>query len=151
MATPEFRHGNLLNHTRRATHGPPGKKGTLLVMKIVKQPYMKNKISIALVLLIALTTAACSIHKVDIQQGNIVSKEMMSQLTIGMTQDEIKRVMGSPLIVDPFRRDRWDYIHSFKSGKSNQPRTQYRITLFFEGDQLARIESEIPPEGLPER
>jgi len=120
-------------------------------MKIVKQPYMKNKISTAFILLIALSITACSIHKVDIQQGNIVSKEMMSQLTIGMTQEEIKTLMGQPLITDPFRRDRWDYIHSFKSGKSNAPRTQYRITLFFEGDQLARIESEIPPEGLPER
>ncbi len=120
-------------------------------MNIVKQPYMKNKFSIALSLLILAVSAGCSIHKVDIQQGNIVSQEMMSQLKIGMKQDQIERLMGSPLIVDPFRRDRWDYIHSFKSGKSDAPRSQYRITLFFEGDQLARIDSEIPPEGLPER
>ncbi len=93
-------------------------------MNIVKQPYMKNIFPIALSLLILTVSSGCSIHKVDIQQGNIVSKEMMSKLKVGMNQDEVERLMGRPLIVDPFRRDRWDYIHSFKSGKSNAPRTQ---------------------------
>jgi len=112
---------------------------------------MKNIFAIVLSLLILVVSSGCSIHKVDIQQGNIVSQEMMSQLKVGMMQDETERLMGRPMILDPFRQDRWDYIHTFKSGKSDAPRSQYRITLFFNGERLTRIEQDIPPEGLPAR
>jgi len=96
-------------------------------------------------------SAGCAIHKIDIQQGNIVSQEMMSQLKVGMQRNEIERLMGRPMIIDPFRNNRWDYVHTFKPGKSNEPPSQYRITLIFDGDHLSSIDSEIPPEGLPAR
>lgn len=112
---------------------------------------MKNNFAVILSLLMLALGSGCSIHKIDIQQGNIVSQEMMAQLKVGMKRDEIERLMGRPLVIDPFRHDRWDYIHSFKSGKDNSPRKQYRITLFFDGEQLTRIDSDIPPEGLPKR
>jgi len=120
-------------------------------MNIARQPSMKNNFKIALPLLILLLSAGCSIHKVDIQQGNIVSQEMMSQLKVGMQRNEIIHLMGRPMIVDPFRQNRWDYVHTFKSGKSDEPRSQYRVTLIFEGDRLSSIDSDIPPEGLPAR
>ncbi|MBL1261762.1 MAG: outer membrane protein assembly factor BamE [Thiotrichaceae bacterium] len=112
---------------------------------------MKNNFKIALSLLILVLSAGCSIHKVDIQQGNIVSQEMMLQLKVGMLRNEVERLMGRPMIVDPFRQNRWDYVHTFKSGKSGEPRSQYRITLIFDGERLSSIDSKIPPEGLPAR
>jgi len=48
-------------------------------------------------------------------------------------------------------RNRDDYVHTFKSGKSNKPRSQYRVTLIFDGEHLSRIDSQIPAEGLPIR
>jgi len=120
-------------------------------MNIARQASMKNNFKIALPLLFLVLCASCSLHKVDIQQGNIVSQEMMSQLKVGMQRSEVIHLMGRPLIVDPFRQNRWDYVHTFKSGKSDEPRSQYRITLMFEGDTLNSIDSEIPPEGLPAR
>ncbi len=120
-------------------------------MNIARQPYMKNNLTIVIPLLSLVLIAGCSVHKIDIQQGNIVSQEMMSQLKTGMKRDEIKRLMGRPLIIDPFRRDRWDYIHTFKSGKDDEPRSQYRVTLFFDGQRLTRIDSKLPAEGLPAR
>jgi len=120
-------------------------------MNIAKQPYMKNNFTIALSLFFLVLSSGCSIHKVDIQQGNIVSQEMMSQLKVGMKQDEIERLMGRPMIIDPFRKDRWDYVHTFKSGKNDEPRSQYRVTLFFDGETLNRIDSKLPAEGLPLR
>jgi len=112
---------------------------------------MKKNIAATFTLFLLGFLSACSIHKVDIQQGNIVSQEMMAQLTTGMKRAEVERLMGRPMIIDPFRHDRWDYLHTFKSGKGDAPRKQYRVTLFFDGERLARIDSEIPPEGLPER
>lgn len=112
---------------------------------------MQKNFALLIPLLFLLIGSGCSIHKIDIQQGNIVSQEMMSQLKTGMRRDEIELLMGKPMIIDPFRRDRWDYIHTFKAGKGDGTQEQYRITLFFDGDRLTRIDSEIPPEGLPER
>jgi len=120
-------------------------------MNIARQASMKNNFKIALPLLILVLSVGCSIHKVDIQQGNIVSQEMMSQLKVGMHRDEIARLMGKPMIVDPFRRNRWDYVHTFKSGKSDEPRSQYRITLIFDGERLSSIASNTPLEELPAR
>ncbi len=120
-------------------------------MNIVKQPHMKNNFAIAIPLFFLVLSTGCTLHKVDIQQGNIVSQKMMAALKTGMKRDEVERVMGRPMIVDPFRRDRWDYVHAFKSGKSDAPRSQYRVTLFFEGERLARIERDVPLESLPLR
>lgn len=112
---------------------------------------MKKNIVALFTLFLLGILSACSIHKVDIQQGNIISQEMMAQLKTGMNRSEVEQLMGRPMIIDPFRTDRWDYIHSFQSGKDDAPRKQYRVTLFFEGEQLVHIDSELPEEGLPER
>ncbi len=120
-------------------------------MNIARQPSMKNNFKIALSLLMLVLSAGCTIHKIDIQQGNIVSQEMMSQLKVGMQRNEVIHLMGQPMIVDPFRNNRWDYVHTFKSGKSDEPRSQYRVTLFFDGERLSSIDSKLPPEGLPIR
>jgi len=120
-------------------------------MNIARQPSMKNNFKIALSLLILALSAGCSVHKIDIQQGNIVSQEMMSQLKVGMHRDDVQRLMGRAMIIDPFRQNRWDYVHTFKSGDDDQPRSQYRITLFFEGDRLSNIDSDTPVEALPAR
>ncbi len=146
-----LQHEILLNHPSQTLFGRADKRITLLVMNIARQPSMKNNFKIAFSLLILVLSAGCTIHKIDIQQGNIVSQEMMSQLKVGMQRNEIERLMGRPMIIDPFRRNRWDYVHTFKSGKSNEPPTQYRVTLIFDGERLSSIDSEIPPEGLPAR
>lgn len=80
----------------------------------------------------------CSPHKLEIQQGNIITDEMLSQLKPGMTVRQVRFLLGSPQLTDPFHHNRWDYVYSLKQdGK----RIDYkRLTLYFEGDILARIE-----------
>lgn len=84
-----------------------------------------------------------SIYRADIHQGNIIKQEMVDQLTPGMNKRQVRYIMGSPLIIDPFHQERWDYFHSKKSdGKLD---AQQRITLFFEQNKLVRIEGDMMP------
>lgn len=84
-----------------------------------------------------------SIYRADIHQGNIVEQNMVNQLKPGMNKRQVRYVMGSPLIIDPFHQERWDYFYSKKSdGKLEK---QQRITLFFEQNKLVRTEGDLMP------
>ncbi|AAZ97077.1 conserved hypothetical protein [Thiobacillus denitrificans ATCC 25259] len=100
------------------------------------------------VLLVALV-AGCSIpklgpHRIDVQQGNALDQENVSRLKPGLNRSQVRFLLGTPLVVDPFRGDRWDYVYVYyKAGKLAE---QKRITLHFDGDTLARIEGDVPQE-----
>ncbi|WP_207064034.1 outer membrane protein assembly factor BamE [Motiliproteus sp. SC1-56] len=93
--------------------------------------------------------AGCSffpgVHKIDIQQGNLVTQEMVDQLRPGMTKRQVRFVLGTPLIMDTFNQQRWDYLFTFKEG--GEPRQQERLTLFFEDDALTHFNGNFRPLG----
>lgn len=72
-----------------------------------------------------------SIHKLDIQQGNIVNQEMIDKLQPGMTKSQVQYILGTPLITDTFNRNRWDFYYSRVA--SSGERTEEQITVFFDG------------------
>ncbi len=94
--------------------------------------------------LLILVLSACSkdkipgVYRVDIQQGNEVTQEMINQLKPGMTKNQVAYIMGTPLIMDTFHPDRWDYLYSFHPG--NGDREQSRITIYFSGDTLSYLD-----------
>ena len=94
------------------------------------------------VILSLLLLPGCVVYKIDIQQGNEVSAEMLSQLKIGMSKDEVVKVIGYPLINDPFHADRWDYYFYLKKGKTGKVEQQ-SATLHFDGDSLMDIKSSL--------
>ncbi|MGZ3254311.1 MAG: outer membrane protein assembly factor BamE [Burkholderiaceae bacterium] len=77
-------------------------------------------------------------YRPDIQQGNFVSQEMMAQLKEGMTHDQVRFLMGTPLLNDLFHADRWDYV--FRLQKGNGEVLSSRVTVFFKDDRVARFE-----------
>ena len=82
-------------------------------------------------------------YKMDIQQGNVVTQEMISKLQAGMTRSQVRFALGTPLVVDPFRENRWDYVYRYdKRGEQIEYR---RIVVIFEGDKLVRIEGDVVP------
>jgi len=102
-----------------------------------------------LALLVALLTmSACSVHKIDVQQGNVITQEMFEKLKIGMDKERVKSLLGTPLIVDPFRRDRWDYVYIYRAGNSDA-RQSAHLTVYFENEQLNKIDvqSTLPKEA----
>ena len=76
-------------------------------------------------------------YRPDIQQGNFVSREMISQLKPGMTPDQVRFVLGTPLLSDIFHAGRWDY--PFRLVKGNGEVIESRVTVYFEDQRLARI------------
>ena len=94
--------------------------------------------------LLALALAAlpgCGIvYKVDVNQGNLVEKEMVESLKPGMTKRQVALVMGTPSIQTPFDQDRWDYAASI-SRRGATPEVK-NLTLFFEDNLLVRIEGD---------
>ena len=87
------------------------------------------------------------IYRIDVQQGNAVDREMLNQLEIGMDTRKVRFIMGTPLLGDPFHRDRWDYVYSLRTGSG--PVVAQRVTLYFVDDRLARIEDHLDPDAVP--
>ena len=82
-------------------------------------------------------------YKVDVIQGNFVSKEQVEQLQAGMTRDQVKAVLGTPLMASLFHADRWDYVFTLKR-QGVEPQS-FKYTVFFKGDQLVRFEGDSMP------
>lgn len=86
------------------------------------------------------------VHRVTIQQGNVITQEMIDRLRPGMTRRQVQFVMGEPILGNTFQADRWEYIYNIQVGA--QPRRQQRLTLYFEGDALTRFEGDFVPSEL---
>ena len=83
------------------------------------------------------------VYRINVEQGNIVTQEMVDQLKPGMTRRQVRYILGTPLIEDSFNRDRWDYIYTLRNGNTRLAET--RLSVYFEGDTLTRFVSSDPP------
>ena len=77
-------------------------------------------------------------YRPDIQQGNFVSQEMLDQLKVGQSRDQVRFLLGSPLLADMFHADRWDY--PFYLARGNGELTTSRVTVYFKDDKVERFE-----------
>jgi outer membrane protein assembly factor BamE len=90
--------------------------------------------------IIALLLSGClSVYKVEVQQGNVVTQEMIDKLKPGMTPSQVRFVMGTPLIVDPFHQDRWDYYYYLRRSNETSGESQ-RVTVVFKNDLLIAVQ-----------
>jgi outer membrane protein assembly factor BamE len=83
-------------------------------------------------------------YRMDIQQGNYVSQEMVSQLKAGMSRDQVRFILGTPLLTDIFHADRWDYVYWREEGKSGK-REERRLAVHFKDDRLVRVDGDVVP------
>ncbi|RZU00660.1 outer membrane protein assembly factor BamE [Rivibacter subsaxonicus] len=85
-------------------------------------------------------------YKVEVVQGNVVTKEMAEQVKVGMTRQQVRDVLGAPLLTDPFHTDRWDYVFTIR--RQGTIYQQRRVTAMFgKDDRLASFEAdELPSE-----
>jgi outer membrane protein assembly factor BamE len=84
-------------------------------------------------------------YRIPIQQGNVVDQERVNQLQPGMAKRQVRFVMGTPMLVDPFHQDRWDYVYMYRPSRGDIE--ERRVTLYFENDALVRIEGDLRPEA----
>ena len=90
-----------------------------------------------------------SVYRMEIQQGNYLSQEAVSQLKLGMTKDQVRFVLGTPLVADIFHENRWDYVYRRQRANSSEVEER-RVTVLFEDDKLVRLEGDVmPARGAP--
>ncbi len=84
-------------------------------------------------------------YRVEVVQGNVVTKEMAAQLREGMSRDQVRGVLGSPLLTDAFHENRWDYVFTIRR-QGTEPQ-QRRVLVEFKDDKVARFEvGDLPSE-----
>ena len=113
---------------------------------------MKLASRILLVSLCVLSLASCGIipgvHKLNIQQGHIITPEMVSQLKLGMNKRQVRFVLGNTLLPDSFNDNRWDYYYSVKIGRTGEV-VKHLYTVYFENDKLVKTEGSYFPGKAP--
>jgi outer membrane protein assembly factor BamE len=100
------------------------------------------------VLILVVLASGCSnlVYKPEVQQGVVLSTEMLEKLKIGMTKRQVRLLLGTAPISDAFHPERWDYVYYV--GKADEKISPTHLTLFFQNDSLARIEGDQAPATL---
>lgn len=108
---------------------------------------MPAPLRLTVVLLAAANLGGCGVpripgitpYRIEIQQGNYVSQDMVSQLKSGMSKDQVRQIMGTPLLTDIFHAERWDYVY-WREAPDGKRETR-RLAVFFQDGKLARVDS----------
>lgn len=99
--------------------------------------------------LVVITLSACTsigfpgVYRADVDQGNLMDKERLAEVEIGMEPRQVRRLLGTPLLTDTFTKNRWDYFYSLRQGDNIDVR--HHITVFFENDRVASIKDQLSP------
>ena len=108
---------------------------------------MRSKSAYLCAAVLALAAAGCGVtdklrpYRIDVRQGNYVTQEMVSQLKKGMSRDQVRYALGTPMLNDVFHADRWDYVYRFTAGHAEAE--QRILTVRFEQDRLVRVEGDV--------
>lgn len=90
------------------------------------------------------------VYKLNVQQGNIVTQDMLDKLKPGMTERQVIYVMGNPVLKTPYQNERWDYIYTLEV--RDETTKEYRISVFFdEQRQLTHYTGELPDKDFKEK
>lgn len=120
-----------------------------------------QKLLISISVIASLFLAACSsdpivnrlpfVYRIDIQQGNVITPEMVNQLRVSMSKRQVQFILGAPMLIDPFHAERWDYVYLYNPGSDGiDPVSNKRVTLEFENDRVTRITGSLLPDPQPD-
>ena len=90
--------------------------------------------------------AACNSfnpYKIDVQQGNVLTQEMVAQLKPGQTREQVRFILGTPLLTDIFHQQRWDYVYSYRKGRSGEVETRQFSVYFDKDNRLERVSGDV--------
>lgn len=106
---------------------------------IVERFLMKTPLS-PLLLLAVFALTAC-VYVAPISQGNLIKQEDLDQVEIGMTRSQVRFLLGTPLIDDPFHADRWDYVYYLKLGRKDAGFKRW-VSVYFQDDVVSEIQKD---------
>lgn len=87
----------------------------------------------------ALLAGSGCVYRIDIQQGNFLEDKDLDRVAVGMTRVQVRSLLGTPMVADPFKSERWDYVYYFKQGRLKKP-VQRQFTVFFQEDKVTRLD-----------
>lgn len=132
--------GSIMAHTRLALHRPAEARRT-------RAAQTRAALAVLCAALAVFAAGGCA-YRMNVQQGNIVEMDDLNQVREGMTRSQVQFLLGTPLVSDPFHADRWDYTYFFRQGRKRNV-SRHWVTIHFEDDRVARIETRIAPTGAP--
>ena len=100
-------------------------------------------LGLALVLLVPAGLTGGCVYRLDVQQGNLLEQKDIEAILPGMTRNQVRYLLGTPIAATPFRTDRWDYMYYLRPGKSRKT-TQRWIIVWFDGDAVRQVERDVP-------
>ena len=105
-----------------------------------------KKIALILLLIVTVASAGC-VYRANISQGNLIKQDDLDQVEIGMTRNQVRFLLGTPMIDDPFHADRWDYVYYLKVGRKDAGFKRW-VSVFFTDDKVSNIvkEQELSPD-----
>jgi outer membrane protein assembly factor BamE len=111
--------------------------------------FSRVALSLILVLGVTLGSAGC-VYRPNIQQGNLLKTEDIDQVTVGMTRSQVRYLLGTPMLANPFDPQRWDYIYTLRRGRDkNWDRAHFIVR--FDGDKVSGIEKpDLPSPTTPD-
>ena len=85
------------------------------------------------------------VYRINIEQGNIITQEMVDQLKPGMSRRQVRFILGTPLVEDSFNQERWDYAYVTRNG--NKTLSKQQLTVHFDGESLSNFTSTLTPRS----
>lgn len=95
------------------------------------------RLTLLLLLLFAVASTGC-VYRASISQGNLIEQDDLDQVAVGMTRSQIRFLLGTPMIDDPFHADRWDYVYYLKIGRDDASFKRW-VSILFEGDKVVEV------------
>jgi outer membrane protein assembly factor BamE len=104
-----------------------------------------RSLPIAFLLAALITLAAGCVYRPNIQQGNLLKLEDIDQVTVGMTRSQVRYLLGTPMVSDPFQPERWDYIYTLQRGHERKVDRAYFVVRF-QGDKVSQVDKVDAPD-----
>ena len=98
---------------------------------------MTRYLSIAIIVATLAVSSGC-VYRLNIAQGNLIEQEDLDQVEIGMTRNQVRFLLGTPMIDDPFHKDRWDYVYYLKIGRDDAGFKRW-VSIFFANDVVSEV------------
>lgn len=85
--------------------------------------------------------AACTVYRPEVRQGNFLDQAKIDQVKSGMTREQVAFLLGPPMVVDGFHRDRWDYVWTLSSELTSHTMIKRHVIVYFDGDRVREIKT----------
>jgi outer membrane protein assembly factor BamE len=124
---------------------------TLAFSSVSRMTTFSSLRSVLLLVMTVLSAFAASgcVHRIPIQQGNFLDREDLDRVAVGMTRVQVRALLGTPMIADPFHQERWDYFYYLNMNRMDEPQKRQFTIYFDEQDKVARFEEPIRAPDTP--